>query len=159
MELKAEKRVVNEVLENVKVNGDKALIEYTAKFDGVLYDCAEEMMIKREDIEEAYQSVESRYISVIRKAREMIWKFHNRQLENSWVTHDDHGVVLGQRVLPIERVGVYVPGGRAAYPSSVLMNVIPAQVAGVSDIIWSALPMRTVKLTRIRWLPHVRSNA
>jgi len=72
MELKAEKRVVNEVLENVKVNGDKALIEYTAKFDGVLYDCAEEMMIKREDIEEAYQSVESRYISVIRKARGMI---------------------------------------------------------------------------------------
>ena len=146
MELKAEKRVVNEVLENVKVNGDKALIEYTAKFDGVLYDCAEEMMIKREDIEEAYQSVESRYISVIRKAREMIWKFHNRQLENSWVTHDDHGVVLGQRVLPIERVGVYVPGGRAAYPSSVLMNVIPAQVAGVSDIILVSPPDENGKI-------------
>jgi histidinol dehydrogenase len=111
------------------------LIEFTARFDGVLYDSAEDMVVSRNEIQEAYETVEARYIDIIRKARDMIWRFHSRQLENSWMIYEDNGVILGQRVLPIERVGVYAPGGRAAYPSSVLMNIVPARVAGVPDII------------------------
>jgi histidinol dehydrogenase len=133
--LEEEKHVVSEVLDSVRKNGDRALIEFTARFDGVLYDSAEDMVVSRNEIQEAYETVEARYIDIIRKARDMIWRFHSRQLENSWMIYEDNGVILGQRVLPIERVGVYAPGGRAAYPSSVLMNIVPARVAGVPDII------------------------
>ena len=144
--LEEEKHVVSEVLDSVRKNGDRALIEFTARFDGVLYDSAEDMVVSRNEIQEAYETVEARYIDIIRKARDMIWRFHSRQLENSWMIYEDNGVILGQRVLPIERVGVYAPGGRAAYPSSVLMNIVPARVAGVPDII---LLVRLTKIKKI----------
>ena len=125
--LEEEKHVVSEVLDSVRKNGDRALIEFTARFDGVLYDSAED-------------------IDIIRKARDMIRRFHRRMLENSWMIYEDNGVILGQRVLPIERVGVYAPGGRAAYPSSVLMNIVPARVAGVPDIILLSPPDKNKKI-------------
>ena len=138
--------MVSEVLDSVRKNGDRALIEFTARFDGVLYDSAEDMVVSRNEIQEAYETVEARYIDIIRKARDMIWRFHSRQLENSWMIYEDNGVILGQRVLPIERVGVYAPGGRAAYPSSVLMNIVPARVAGVPDIILLSPPDKNKKI-------------
>ena len=144
--LEEEKHVVSEVLDSVRKNGDRALIEFTARFDGVLYDSAEDMVVSRNEIQEAYETVEARYIDIIRKARDMIWRFHSRQLENSWMIYEDNGVILGQRVLPIERVGVYAPGGRAAYPSSVLMNIVPARVAGVPDIILLSPPDKNKKI-------------
>ena len=144
--LEEEKHVVSEVLDSVRKNGDRALIEFTARFDGVLYDSAEDMVVSRNEIQEAYETVEARYIDIIRKASDMIWRFHSRQLENSWMIYEDNGVILGQRVLPIERVGVYAPGGRAAYPSSVLMNIVPARVAGVPDIILLSPPDKNKKI-------------
>ncbi|NLO81860.1 MAG: histidinol dehydrogenase [Clostridiales bacterium] len=141
-----ERQLVNKILDDVKSRGDQALIEYTDKFDGVLYESPDEMVVSRDDIREAYEAVESGYIDIIRKAKDMIWRFHTKQLENSWMLYEDNGVILGQRVLPIERVGVYAPGGRAAYPSSVLMNVIPAKVAGVPDIVLASPPDRGKKL-------------
>ena len=102
--------MVSEVLDSVRKNGDRALIEFTARFDGVLYDSAEDMVVSRNEIQEAYETVEARYIDIIRKARDMIWRFHSRQLENSWMIYEDNGVILGQRVLPIERVGFMLPG-------------------------------------------------
>ena len=137
-----ERQLVNKILDDVKSRGDQALIEYTDKFDGVLYESPDEMVVSRDDFREAYEAVESGYIDIIRKAKDMIWRFHTKQLENSWMLYEDNGVILGQRVLPIERVGVYAPGGRAAYPSSVLMNVIPAKVAGVPDFVLASPPDR-----------------
>ena len=103
------------------------------------------MVVSRNEIQEAWKQW-ARYIDIIRKARDMIWRFHSRQLENSWMIYEDNGVILGQRVLPIERVGVYAPGGRAAYPSSVLMNIVPARVAGVPDIILLSPPDKNKKI-------------
>lgn len=125
---------VNEIIENVKENGDRAVFEYTKKFDK--FDLTESnIRVTREEIENAYASVGDELINVYRKSAENIRVFHEKQLRNSWIDTKNDGSILGQRITPIERAGVYVPGGKAAYPSSVLMNVIPAKVAGVSEII------------------------
>lgn len=125
---------VNEIIENVKENGDRAVFEYTKKFDK--FDLNESnIRVTREEIENAYASVGDELINVYRKSAENIRVFHEKQLRNSWIDTKNDGSILGQRITPIERAGVYVPGGKAAYPSSVLMNVIPAKVAGVSEII------------------------
>ena len=126
--------VVKEVIKNIHDRGDEALFEYTKKFDKADID-ATNVRVTEAEIEEAYSFVDGDLIDVIRKAIENIKDFHELQKRNSWINTYDNGSVLGQRVTPIESVGVYVPGGKAAYPSTVLMNVIPAKVAGVSKIV------------------------
>lgn len=141
-----ERNAVLEILSSVRQRGDEAVLEYTARFDGVHYASVHEMLVSQEEIQEAYSKVDGSYIDILKHARDNIWKFHSRQLENSWTVCDESGVIMGQRVVPMDRVGVYVPGGRAAYPSSVLMNAIPARVAGVSDIVMVTPPGKDKKV-------------
>ena len=126
--------VVKEIIKNVHDNGDAALFEYTKKFDKADIS-ASNIKVTDAEIEEAYGQVDGGLIEVIRKAIKNISDFHELQKRNSWINTYDNGSVLGQRVTPIESAGVYVPGGKAAYPSTVLMNVLPAKVAGVSRIV------------------------
>jgi histidinol dehydrogenase len=132
-------RRVEDVVNNVKANGDKALIEYTAMFDKVELQ-KDTIRVSDEEISSAYAKVDKELIEVIRRARSNIEDFHEKQKENSWFTTGNNGVLLGQLYRPLEVVGVYVPGGTAAYPSSVLMNVVPAKVAGVKRVIMVTPP-------------------
>lgn len=125
---------VNNILTNVKDNGNLALFEYTEKFDKVKL-TAETIKVTDEEIAEAYEQVDDELIRVIRLAMKNIKDYHEMQKEESWFDSKPDGTILGQKITPLSRVGVYVPGGKAAYPSSVLMNVIPAKVAGVDEII------------------------
>ncbi|MCM1027144.1 MAG: histidinol dehydrogenase [Roseburia sp.] len=131
--------VVSEIIERVRKEGDSALFDYTRKFDG--YDTTpDNIKVTRQEIEEAYQALEPGLEEVIRESAENIRAFHVKQLRNSWFDAKEDGTILGMRFTAIARAGVYVPGGKAAYPSSVLMNVIPAKVAGVSEIIMTTPP-------------------
>jgi len=130
---------VEEVVNNVKLNGDKALLEYSSKFDRVELTLVN-IRVSEEEIANAYSKVSKELLTVIRKAKENIESFHSKQKENSWFTTEKDGVLLGQLYRPLEIVGVYVPGGTAVYPSSVLMNVIPAKVAGVEKVIMVTPP-------------------
>lgn len=130
---------VNEILAAVKTEGDKALFEYTLKFDKYRL-TPENIRVTPEEIKEAYALMDSALVEVIRKSAANIRAFHEKQLRNSWFDAKEDGTILGMRITPIGRVGVYVPGGKAAYPSSVLMNVVPATVAGVKDIIMTTPP-------------------
>ena len=130
---------VNEILANVKANGDQALFEYTKKFDR--FDLSSEnIQVTRQEIDEAYKKLDPALIEVIRKAAENIRVFHNKQLRTSWFDAKPDGTILGMKITALEKVGVYVPGGKAAYPSSVLMNVVPAKVAGVDQVIMTTPP-------------------
>ena len=130
---------VNDIIENVKTNGDQAIFEYTKKFDR--FDLtAENIKVTREEINAAYEAMDQRLVEVIRKSAANIRSFHEKQLRNSWFTSREDGTILGMKITAIERAGVYVPGGKAAYPSSVLMNVVPAKVAGVDQIIMTTPP-------------------
>ena len=129
---------VADILSNVKSNGDAALFEYTQKFDGADIN-SDTLIVTKEEIEEAYSLVDESLIDVIRKAIVNIREFHDKQKQYSWFDSKADGTILGQKITALSRVGVYVPGGKAAYPSSVLMNIIPAKVAGV-DIISMATP-------------------
>ena len=135
---------VNEIIANVKENRDKAVFEYTKKFDGVDVD-ADSVLVTDAEIEEAYTMVDEKLLNVIRKSLVNIKKYHEKQLQNSWFTSED-GIILGQKVTALETVGVYVPGGKAVYPSSVLMNVMPAKVAGVDNIIMCTPPGKDGKV-------------
>lgn len=126
--------VVAEIVENVRENGDQAVFSYTKKFDKFDLN-RENIRVTKQEIEDAYSMLSGELVEVYRKSAENIRIFHEKQLRNSWFDARPDGTILGQRMIPIERAGVYVPGGKAAYPSSVLMNVIPAKVAGVSKII------------------------
>ena len=130
---------VNEIISNVRENKDKALFEYTKKFDKCSIN-ADTIKVTRAEIEEAYNSLEPEFIEVMKKSAENIRVFHEKQKRNTWIDTKEDGSILGQRILPIEISGVYVPGGKAAYPSSVLMNVVPAKVAGVKRIIMCTPP-------------------
>lgn len=130
---------VNEILENVKTNKDKAIFEYTEKFDKAHID-ASNIVVTEEEIKEAYELVDENLLNVIRKALVNIRDYHVKQKQYSWFDSSDKGIILGQKVTPIEKVGVYVPGGKAVYPSSVLMNIVPAKVAGVSKIVMTTPP-------------------
>lgn len=125
---------VKEIVEDVHINKDAALFKYTEKFDKAKIN-ADNIKVTKAEIEEAYKEVDESLLEVIRKAITNIRVYHEKQKQYSWFDSEDNGSMLGQKVTPIERVGVYVPGGKAVYPSSVLMNVIPAKVAGVKDII------------------------
>ncbi len=130
---------VREILDNVKSRGDEAVLEYTGRFDGVSLTAAT-LRVSPGEIESAYGLVDDDFVRAIRKARDSIADFHRKQLQNSWLEPDADGTILGQLVRPMERVGIYVPGGTAIYPSSVLMNAVPAKVAGVAEIVMVAPP-------------------
>ena len=130
---------VNEILANVKARGDEAVFEYTKKFDRFDLN-AKNILVTREEIDAAYQKLDPKLIEVIRKSAENIRAFHSKQLRNSWFDAKPDGTILGMKITALEKVGVYVPGGKAAYPSSVLMNVVPAKVAGVDQVLMTTPP-------------------
>lgn len=127
-------KTVKEIVDNVHYRGDKALFEYTKKFDKADIN-AGSVRVTDAEIREAYETVDAELLAVIRRAIVNIREYHQLQKRNSWFESKENGIILGQKISPIESAGVYVPGGKAAYPSSVLMNVIPAHVAGVKNII------------------------
>ena len=130
---------VTEIIDNVKKNGDKAVLEYTEKFDHIRLESIE---ISKEEIEASLDKCEPEFISALKKAADNISDFHMRQKQQSWLNPMENGVILGQRIRGLARVGIYVPGGTAAYPSSVLMNAIPAKIAGVKEIIMVTPPSK-----------------
>jgi len=130
---------VNEIIENVRTNRDKAVFDYTLKFDKFQL-TTENIKVTKAEIEEAYTKLDASLIEVIKKSAENIRAFHTKQLRNSWFDSKPDGTILGMKITAIAKAGVYVPGGKAAYPSSVLMNVIPAKVAGVDEIIMTTPP-------------------
>lgn len=130
---------VNDIIENVRANRDAAIFEYTKKFDGADIN-ADNILVTEEEIAEAYEQVDPKLLDVIRKALVNIRDYHAKQRQFSWFDSDESGIILGQKVTALEKVGVYVPGGKAVYPSSVLMNVLPAKVAGVKNIIMTTPP-------------------
>ena len=136
---------VREILQNVRDRGDAALLEYTAKFDKARL-TPDTLRVSQEEIEAAYREVDPDFVKAIQVARDNIRSFHSKQLRNSWMETSEDGTILGQILRPVERAGVYVPGGTANYPSSVLMNAVPAQVAGVQEIVMVAPPHADGKL-------------
>ena len=137
---------VDAIIKNVRDNGDKAVFDYTAQFDKAEIN-AENILVTEEEIKEAYEEVDDELIKVIRKAIKNIRDFHEKQIQKSWFETREDGVMLGQKVTPMETCGVYVPGGKAVYPSSVLMNIVPAHVAGVKNIIMTTPPGKDGKVT------------
>lgn len=133
------------ILADVKEKGDEAIFEYTKKFDGAEIN-ADNIVVTKAEIEEAYSLVDAQLVDVIRKALVNIRDYHAKQKQYSWFDSTPDGTILGQKVTPLNRVGVYVPGGKAAYPSSVLMNIIPAKVAGVNQIIMTTPPGKDGKV-------------
>lgn len=138
-------QAVNDIIEAVRSKKDRALFDYTQQFDHCVI-TAETIRVTKEEIREAYDLVDQGLIEVMKKSAENITKFHEKQLHNSWIDPKEDGTILGQKILPIEISGVYVPGGKAAYPSSVLMNVLPAKVAGVKRIIMTTPPGKDGKV-------------
>lgn len=125
---------VNKIIENVRANGDAAVFDYTKQFDGAAVN-TQNVQVTEEEIAFAYTQVDEKLLDVIRKAKVNIQIYHEKQKQYSWFDSSDNGIILGQKVTPIAKAGVYVPGGKAVYPSSVLMNIMPAKVAGVKEII------------------------
>lgn len=136
---------VREILERVKEEGDSALFEYTKEFDKTEI-TAETIRVTEEEIKEAYEKTDPALIDVIRKALVNIRSYHEKQKQNSWFTSSEEGTMLGQKVTPLQRVGVYVPGGKAVYPSSVLMNIVPAKTAEVDQIVMTTPPGKDGKV-------------
>ena len=136
---------VKEILDKVKEEKDAAVFAYTAKFDGAEL-TADTIEVTDAEIEEAYAQVDDTLLTVIRKAKDNIESYHAKQRQNSWFDSKPDGTILGQKITPLHRVGVYVPGGKAVYPSSVLMNVMPAKVAGVDEIIMVTPPGKNGKV-------------
>ena len=135
--------IVADIIENVRKNGDRALFEYCETFDKVKLSALE---VTEEEIEEAFAAVEPEFIRILNDAAENIRAFHERQVRNSFIINGKKGVVMGQKVIPIEKVGLYVPGGTAAYPSTVLMDSIPAKIAGCEEIVMVTPPAKDGKV-------------
>ena len=138
-------QTVNEIISNVREKGDEALFDYTSRFDKCVI-TKDSIQVTAEEIKEAYEKIDPALVEVMKKSAANITKFHQKQLHNSWIAPEENGTILGQKITPIELSGVYVPGGKAAYPSSVLMNVLPARVAGVSRIIMTTPPGKDGKV-------------
>ena len=136
---------VNEIIENVRANRDAAIFDYTKRFDGADIN-AENILVTEDEIKEAYEKVDEKLLTVIRKALVNIRKYHEKQRQYSWFDSEESGIILGQKVTALEKVGVYVPGGKAVYPSSVLMNIVPAKVAGVKTIVMTTPPEKDGKV-------------
>lgn len=134
---------VAEILRNVRERGDEALREYTEKFD---HTQLESLVVTEEEMREALDEVDPEFLRILRRAAENIRKFHSRQVRNSFIINDEDGILTGQKVIPVDRAGLYVPGGTAVYPSTVLMDVIPAKIAGVKEVILTTPPGRDGKI-------------
>ena len=137
--------IVAEIISDVRKNKDAALFKYCKKFDNTDTDKLE---VTQEEINEAFASVDPHFIEVIKKARQNIYNYHKHQVKNSFIISENDGVVLGQKVTPLKRAGIYVPGGTAAYPSTVLMNIVPAKIAGVDEIVMTS-PAKDGKINPI----------
>ncbi|MBE3568938.1 MAG: histidinol dehydrogenase [Bacillales bacterium] len=138
-----QRKAVLEIIEAVRREGDRALLAYTERFDGIKLD---RMQVSEEEIKEALQNFDPEILKVLEEAANNIRRFHEKQRRETWVTQDENGTILGQKFTPLDSVGVYVPGGTAAYPSSVFMNVLPAKVAGVKRIVMVSPPDQHGKL-------------
>ena len=138
--------IVTDIIENVKANGDKALFEYCEKFDKAVLTSLE---VTEEEIEEAFNAVEPEFLRILRTAEENIRNFHSKQVRNSFIINEKNGVVTGQKITPIEKVGLYVPGGTAAYPSTVLMDSVPAKIAGCKEIAMVTPPSKDGKVNPV----------
>ncbi|MCP3028157.1 histidinol dehydrogenase [Halobacillus sp. A5] len=134
-----QRETVKQIIEQVRTFGNNAVKRFTEQFDGAALD---QWQVTEDEIDEAYESVDGEFVQILREAAENIRRFHEKQQSNSWFQTSEDGTILGQKVTPIDAAGIYVPGGTAAYPSSVLMNVIPAQVAGVNRIVMVTPPDR-----------------
>ncbi len=134
--------IVNEILQDVKENGDSAVLKYTQKFDGKI---PENILVPESEIKEAIASADPKFVSALKNAIANIREFHSRQIQQSYIDPKENGVIMGQRIRGLKRVGIYVPGGTAAYPSSVLMNAIPAKIAGVKEIVMVTPPTKEGK--------------
>ena len=134
---------VAEILKNVRERGDAALREYTERYD---HATPENLIVTKEEMEEAIEATDPSFLAVLEKAATNIRKFHSRQVRNSFIINDEPGIVMGQKVIPVDRAGLYVPGGTATYPSTVLMDVIPAKIAGVKEVILTTPPGRDGKI-------------
>ena len=138
-------QTVNNIVDRVRREGDQALFELTREFDKCDLN-AQSIRVADEEIEEAYSQIDPEFVTVMKKSAANITAFHEKQMHNSWILPNDNGTILGQKITPVEISGVYVPGGKAAYPSSVLMNILPAKVAGVSRIIMTTPPNASGKV-------------
>ena len=128
-------RIVDEIISNVRMRGDQALLEYTSRFDGWGVKSASELVINSEKLDQAWNRITAAQRQALQHAADRINSYAKRQKQTSWRYEEADGTLLGQRITPLDRVGLYVPGGKAAYPSSVLMNALPAKVAGVPELI------------------------
>ena len=138
--------IVADIIKNVRENGDKALFEYCEKFDGAKLSS---LLVTKEEVDEAFSSVEPEFIAVLEKAAVNIRKFHEKQVRNSFIINDENGILMGQKVIPVDRAGLYVPGGTAAYPSTVLMDSIPAKIAGVPEVVMVTPPGKDGKVNPV----------
>ena len=138
--------VVTEIIDNVRKNGDKALLAYCEKFDGAKLDT---LLVSEAEIQEAFASVDPKFVAVLEEAAANIRKFHSRQVRNSFVINDADGIVMGQKIIPVDRAGLYVPGGTASYPSTVLMDSIPAKIAGCPEVVMVTPPNREGKVAPV----------
>lgn len=138
--------IVADIIADVRQNGDSALYKYCEKFDGAKL---ESLLVTSEEIDEAMRIVEPRFIEVLKKAASNIRKFHQKQVRNSFIINDENGIVTGQKVTPVDRAGLYVPGGTAAYPSTVLMDSIPAKIAGCPEVVMVTPPGRDGKVNPV----------
>lgn len=138
--------IVADIIYNVRKNGDKALFEYCEKFDKAKLDT---LLVSEEELNEAVSSVEPKFLEILEKAAKNIRKFHEKQVRNSFIINDENGIVIGQKVIPIDRAGLYVPGGTAAYPSTVLMDSIPAKIAGCKEVVMVTPPTKDGKVNPV----------
>ena len=138
--------IVTEIIENVKKNGDKALLSYCEKFDKAKLTS---IQVTEEEINEAVNAVDPAFLEILEKAAANIRKFHQKQVRNSFIINDQSGVVIGQKIIPIDRAGLYVPGGTAAYPSTVLMDSIPAKIAGCREVVMVTPPNKDGKVNPV----------
>ena len=137
---------VSEIIENVKKNGDKALFEYSEKFDKA---CLSALEVTEEEIDEAFSAVDPEFVSILKEALVNVTDFHSRQWRGSFIINEKDGVITGQKVIPIQKVGLYVPGGTAAYPSTVLMDSVPAKIAGCEEIVMVTPPGKDGKVNPV----------
>lgn len=137
---------VAEIIKDVRENGDKALFEYCEKFDKAQLSS---LAVTKEEIDEALNLVEPEFLEILEKAAKNIRKFHSRQVRNSFIINDEDGIVIGQKIIPVDRAGLYVPGGTAAYPSTVLMDAIPAKIAGCREVVMVTPPTKDGKVNPV----------
>ena len=138
--------IVSEIIANVRKNGDKALFEYCQKFDKAALNS---LQVTQEEIREAVAAVDPRFLEILRRAAANIRKFHEQQVRRSFIINDENGIVMGQKIIPIDRAGLYVPGGTAAYPSTVLMDSIPAKIAGCKEVVMVTPPSADGKINPV----------